>query len=131
MLICRLGGGCGRGGILPPRAETDDASSNGQHPEHAVDGVSVCSGRQDATYHNHQRSGDDGDFSTQIVAGQADGDLTDDLADQEGVGDLGADGGGVLLWIFGFQDDVGHGHQVVLVAIADESEARAEDGEQV
>jgi hypothetical protein len=37
-----------------------------------------------------------------------DNDLSDDLADEQGVGHASADGCGVLLWIFFLEEDIGH-----------------------
>lgn len=106
-------------------SETNDASRNSQHPKHAVDGNAVRGGGQDAAENNEQRRHDDGRLAAHVVAGQADDHLAQDLADEQGVGDAGADLGGVLVRVFLLEEHVGHGHEIVLVAIRDEGEAGA------
>lgn len=38
-----------------------------------------------------------------------DDNLADDLADQQGIGDVRADGRGVFFGVFSFEEDIGHG----------------------
>ena len=102
---------------LAARTKARDTTSDGQHPEHAVDGVSIgCSG-QDASHNNHRGGEDDGELSSHIITGQADHDLAEDLTNKESIGDTSADDGVILLRVFLLEQDIGHCHQGILISI--------------
>ena len=69
-----------RGRILPSGTKTDHPSGNGNHPEHAQDGISMSRGRQDTTDDDHERSGNNGYLSTKVVASQANHNLSNNLS---------------------------------------------------
>ena len=64
--------------------------------------------RQYAADDNHQGRGDDGDLSAKVVASQANNDLANDFADQQGIGNLGTDSCGILLFERFPKKHVGH-----------------------
>lgn len=84
----------------------NNTSAYRQHPEHAVNGDTVRSTGKDTTDNNHGGREDDGEFPTQIIASQANGDLTKDFADKKSIGNSGADIGSILDRIFSFQEDL-------------------------
>lgn len=57
--------------------------------------------------------------------------LTENLTDEQGIGHLSRPATRVLLLVLGLEDDIGHGHEVVLISITDEGEAGAKDREYV
>ena len=109
VLVGRLAGRRRRGRVLAARAEAYDAARDRDHPEHAEDGDAVRGRGENPANDDHGRRRHDGHFAAQVVARQADDDLAEDFADEEGVGNLGAHGGGVLFFVLGAEEDVGHG----------------------
>ena len=109
VLVGRFGRRSRRSWVFPSSTKSHNSSRDRHHPEHALDSDARGRRGENATEHYHGRCEDNSNFSTKVIAGQADGDLADDLTDEQGVGDLSADRGGVLLWILFPQEDVGHG----------------------
>ena len=117
--------------ILSACPKANDPSRDGHHPKHAVNGHTMRCSRQDPSNHYHGRRDNNGGFTTYVITGQADHDLTQDFTDEEGIRDTRADRCGVLLLVLLFEDDVRHGHQVVLIPIADQRKPRTKDGEYI
>ena len=107
-------------------SKADNAASHSQHPKHAVNCFAVRGRGQDAAQDDEQRGQHNGRLAAHVVARQADDDLSDDLANEQSVGHARADCGRVLGGEGLLEEHVGHGHEVVLVAVRDEGEARAE-----
>lgn len=129
---------------LQEQTESHDASCHSHHPEHTVNGHSIGGSCEDATDDNHDSREDNSHISAQVVAGQTihkldtapqpsgsiwvlpDHNLADDFANQQRIGHTRTDGGGVLLGILCLEKHIDHGHQVILVSIADQSKATGE-----
>jgi hypothetical protein len=77
--------------ILPSRSKADDTACDGQHPEHPQGRHAVRCGGEDAADDDQQRGHDDGCLASEVVACRSNDHLSQDLAHQEGIGDLRLD----------------------------------------
>ena len=159
VLVRRLGRAGAASGILAAGSKADDTSGYGQHPEHADDARSVSSSAENPTDDDHDCCDDNGGFTSEVVAGQSDCELSDDFADKQSVRNACRPGGCVLFLVLGRQNDIGHcpenhsvpnrwtivpgisrlldifdarhSHETVLVAIADQRGPSSKDGENI